>query len=388
MWLSVIIVALAAYLIFYVRRVARVPRLYYARSPVNTAVLGRMRVLHRPYRPPLFVHGAHAQTLIGARLRSVPHVEFRREYVFFEDGGCAALDWHADAQRVLAAPSCPIVIIAHGLTGGSHEAYVRHFVLAVARQTGWRSVVFNFRGSGDSQLLTPRGYCAGNTDDIEAVIRHVRRTNEAAAALYAVGFSLGANILTNYLGRASADTPLSGAVCMANPFSLLRDPVDHINPVYDSVFTANLIRLVSKSKQLFELHPSLDWELVRQARSVHDFDEAVTVRVFGYESVADYYRDSSCAQRLDKVAVPTLFLNACDDPVVPERVIPKAEIVANPLLALAVSESGGHCAWLLQSSPLSTSWIDEVAPAYLAALHEFQSRPCSRPLDVHAALTK
>lgn len=42
-----------------------------------------------------------------------------------------------------------------GLTGGSGDSYVRH-MLVKARSKGWRVVVFNSRGCGDSPVTTPQ----------------------------------------------------------------------------------------------------------------------------------------------------------------------------------------------------------------------------------------
>lgn len=48
-----------------------------------------------------------------------------------------------------------------GLTGGSGDSYVRH-MLVRARSKGWRVVVFNSRGCGDSPVTTPQVNFAGN----------------------------------------------------------------------------------------------------------------------------------------------------------------------------------------------------------------------------------
>lgn len=42
-----------------------------------------------------------------------------------------------------------------GLTGGSGDTYVRH-MLVRASTNGWRVVVFNSRGCGDSPVTTPK----------------------------------------------------------------------------------------------------------------------------------------------------------------------------------------------------------------------------------------
>lgn len=46
------------------------------------------------------------------------------------------------------------------------------------------------------------------------VVNHVRACFPRARGLYAAGWSLGANILVNYLGEEGANTPLQAAVSM------------------------------------------------------------------------------------------------------------------------------------------------------------------------------
>lgn len=70
-----------------------------------------------------------------------------RELLPLPDGGEVALDWvdPRDSSTKIT------VVILHGLTGGSQENYLRHFIVE-AQKKDWRCVVFNFRGAANSKL--------------------------------------------------------------------------------------------------------------------------------------------------------------------------------------------------------------------------------------------
>ena len=52
-----------------------------------------------------------------------------------------------------------------GLTGGSHDSYVKHMVLS-CRQNGLRAIVFNSRGTSDGPVTSPQFYSASYTGDM------------------------------------------------------------------------------------------------------------------------------------------------------------------------------------------------------------------------------
>jgi predicted alpha/beta-fold hydrolase len=113
----------------------------------------------------------------------------------------------------------PVLILLPGLTGGSDDSYVR-YAAHYAETHGTRAVVFNSRGCGDTFVTTPRYYSGLYIGDMERVA-HAVRLRHPRSLLFAAGWSLGANILTNYLGLVGEDTPLDAAAVMCNPFDLV-----------------------------------------------------------------------------------------------------------------------------------------------------------------------
>ncbi|MQM06440.1 hypothetical protein Taro_039258 [Colocasia esculenta] len=155
-----------------------------------------LRLKH--YEPfPVLGWNCHLETIFAAFFRSVPDVRLRRECLRTADDGAVALDWVAGDERSLPFEA-PVLILLPGLTGGSQNSYVRH-MLVRARSKGWRVVVFNSRGC-DSPVTTPKLYSASFTGDLSEVVNHVS-TRYPKSKVYAIGWSIGANILLQYVGK-------------------------------------------------------------------------------------------------------------------------------------------------------------------------------------------
>jgi predicted alpha/beta-fold hydrolase len=89
----------------------------------------------------------------------------------------------------------PMLVCLHGLTGGSHEVYLRE-VIAPITAAGWAACVINSRGCAQSKITTPMLFSARSTWDLRQLIRWLRKAFPNRP-LYGVGCSLGANIMTS-----------------------------------------------------------------------------------------------------------------------------------------------------------------------------------------------
>ncbi|KAJ1280204.1 hypothetical protein BS78_04G213300 [Paspalum vaginatum] len=327
--------------------------------------------LRAPYRAfPVFASNRHAETIFAAFTRSLPAVKLRRECLRAPDDGAVALDWVSGDERALPRDA-PVLILLPGLTGGSDDAYVRHMLMR-ARSKGWRVVVFNSRGCADSPVTTPKFYSASFTGDLRQVIDHVLG-RYPQSNVYAVGWSLGANILVRYLGEETDKCPLSGAVSLCNPFNLVIADEDFhkgFNNVYDRALARALTTIFKKHALLFEgLEGEYDIPMVASARSVRDFDEGLTRVSFGFKSVDDYYSNSSSSDSIKNVCIPLLCIQADNDPIAPSRGIPREDIKENPNCLLIVTPKGGHLGWVAgDEAPFGCPWTDPIVMEYLEYL--------------------
>ena len=255
-----------------------------------------------------------------------------------------------------------------GLTGGSHDAYVQHLAVEAAR-AGLRAVVFNSRGTGGGPVTSAQFYSASYTGDMRAVVDHLRRRHPASP-LVAAGYSLGANILVNYLGQEGAASPVVAAVSMCNPFDLpLADKAFAVgfNKIYDWNLAASLRSIFTQHAALWtDAKPPFDPARAAAARTIRDFDDAITRVSFGFDSVDAYYAAASSARAVPRVAVPLLCLQAADDPIAPAAGIPRDALDANPATLLAVTARGGHLGWCGgPGGPTGAPWCDAPAIQFL-----------------------
>jgi predicted alpha/beta-fold hydrolase len=268
----------------------------------------------------------------------------------------------------------PVLILMSGIAGGSHDKYLKHF-LRRAHAMGYRCVAFNCRGTSDSPLTTPQFYSASFTGDIRAVVAELAG-RWPDSKLFAAGWSLGANILTNFLGEEGHDAKLSGAVTMCNPFDLnkcddaLRE--GFFGTVYSRSMAKNMRALFAPHAHLFAGLPNYDRKLVESAATVRDFDEAVTRVTFGFPSVDAYYDASSSRKLIGEVKIPLLVVQAKDDPIavrgaVPREIIKNAPPDAN--VVLIETETGGHLGWSAgEEAPFGAPWPDVGALQFLEAV--------------------
>ena len=198
------------------------PRIKAKPTKWNEAILKLCPHLSATYHLPAFLNNGHVETIFAALFRRNPHITYEREILHMPDGGVVALD--AEISSVVSGPqtlddTAPVLILLPGLTGGSGDTYVQHAIIH-ARNAGIRAIVFNSRGTSKSPIVTPQFYSASFTQDMRCVVAHLA-SKYPKSRLFAAGWSLGANILTRYLGEEGESTPIQAAVVMCNPFDLV-----------------------------------------------------------------------------------------------------------------------------------------------------------------------
>lgn len=310
-----------------------------------------------PFASPAWLPGGHAQT-IWPYLLPRPAVTYRRERVDAPDGDFWDFDW-VDA-RVAQGPreATPLVILFHGLEGGSESQYARALMRA-AGTIGWRGVIPHFRGCGGELNRTPRAYHSGDHEDVGAILAAIRARVPPGTPLYAVGISLGGSALLNWLGHAQreANRMLAAAAAVSTPLDLAAAGplLDRgVNRIYAQNFLGTL---KPKAIELARRYPHrLDAGKVRRIRTMRDFDDAVTAPLHGFTDAMDYWRRASSKPWLASITLPTLVLNAKNDPIVPAASLPSPADVSREVL-LEQPDEGGHVGFLRGPFPGNVDWL-------------------------------
>ncbi len=303
------------------------------------------------YRPPWWLRGGNAQTLYAALVLRGRRPTYRRERWDTPDGDFVLADW------IDGPLHAPLVVLLHGLEGSSESHYARALMSAV-RVRGWRGVVLHFRGCGGEPNALPRAYHSGDSREVDWMLRRLRGIAEAAP-LFAAGVSLGGNALLKWLGEEG------DAACeIVRAAAAVSAPVDltaagnalgrGFNLLYARHFLGSLKR---KTAAKLERFPGcVDGAAAARARTLREFDDAVTAPLHGFRDASDYWLRSSAKPLLRHIRVPTLVINAYDDPFLPGKDLP-AQSEVSERVRLEFPASGGHVGFVSGPFPGSIGWL-------------------------------
>jgi len=306
-----------------------------------------------PYRGPAWLRGGHAQT-IWPYLLPRPAVRFRRERIDTPDGDFWDFDW-LDAPQ---GARTPLIALFHGLEGSSDSHYARA-LMALLAERGLRGVVAHYRGCSGEPNRLPRAYHSGDHEELDAMLVAIRERIPAPTPIYAVGVSVGGSVLINWLGRKkdAAARVIVAAAAVSTPLDLEAAGIA-IAKGLNRIYTRNFLStLKPKSLAMARRFPRLlDDARIRRAHSLRAFDDAVTSLLHGFVDATDYWRRASSKSWLASVAVPTLVLNAKNDPFVPRETLPRLDEVSSDVMLLQ-PEQGGHAGFLTGSFPGRLDWL-------------------------------
>lgn len=300
------------------------------------------------YRAPWWLPGGHLQTIHPATCIAKPPVAFRRERW---DTPCGQ-DF-IDVDHVDGRDGSPCVLLFHGLEGSSDSHYARSLMAAVQAR-GWHGVIPHFRGCSGEPNLAPRFYHSGDAEELDWIIRRLRP--RYTGPFYAAGVSLGGNVLLRWLGEQQHGASIvDAAVAISAPLDLAAGGAAlsaGLNRLYTRMF---LETLKPKALAKLERYPGLfDRDRLLAAHDLYSFDNVVTAPLHGYRDTDDYWHRASAKHVLADITVPTLVLNARNDPFLPGRHLPTA---ASPAVTLEYPEQGGHVGFATGPFPGRLDWL-------------------------------
>lgn len=292
------------------------------------------------YRAPWWLPGAHLQTIVPALFAPRARTRFVRECWDTPDGDFIDVD--RLAATAASRETRPVLVVFHGLEGSADSRYVRG-LMAAALARGWDGIAPHFRGCGGSANRLPRFYHSGDSDEVDWVLKRVASLHPGAP-LFAAGISLGGNMLLKWLGeRGTAATALvAAAAAVSAPMDLVASGAAlgrGFNRLYARMF---LRTLKAKSRAKLARYPGLfDRDRMEAARDLHAFDDVVTGPLHGFRDADDYWTRASSKPLLKSIAVPTLILNARNDPFLPAVALPSRDQVSSAV-TLEFPDEGGH----------------------------------------------
>lgn len=286
-----------------------------------------------PYQRPKFLFNGHLETIYPALFRQVTLPQPEKEQLETVDNDFLELDWHRRGKAKL-------LILSHGLEGNSSKGYM----LGMAKEALANSfdvLAWNYRGCGELLNRKAIFYHSGATYDLQAV---VDRATPDYEELYLGGFSLGGNLTLKYLGEGRTLHPkIKRAVAISVPLDL-GGSCDKISTsakgIYTKRFLTSLRKKIERKAALFPIEFSL--EKFNQIRSLRDFDNLFTGPLHGFGDAEDYYQSNSALQFLPAITIPTLILNAQNDPFLSETCFPSQLAKSLTQVYCEFPKQGGH----------------------------------------------
>ena len=300
---------------------------------------------------PRWLPGGHLQTIYPATLMHKPAVLYRRERWTTPDADFIDLDF------VDGRAGHPLLVLFHGLEGSSDSHYARALMAHIAL-LGWSGVVVHFRGCSGALNQAPRFYHSGDAAEIDWIVRRLNThpSRLSASQFFAAGVSLGGNALLRWLGESQQQAQIIERACaISAPLDLAAGGAalsSGLNLLYTRVFLQTL-----KPKCLAKLaqYPGLfDRDAMLNARDLYAFDNIVTAPLHGYRNTEDYWDRASARHVLEDITLPTLVLNARNDPFLPARYLPNR---AAPKVVLEYPTEGGHVGFSAGPLPGNLDWL-------------------------------
>jgi predicted alpha/beta-fold hydrolase len=297
----------------------------------------RMPLISSSYKAPWFLLTKHLETILPVVFRNVKDVVYNRERLELADGDFLDLDWIKKGSKKL-------LLLSHGLEGETGSKYLKGMARA-ASNSGYDVLAWNYRGCSGEINRNFRFYHSGESLDLALVINYVLAKNNYESIVL-TGHSIGGNITLKYLGE-NADT-LSPIIKAAVAFSVpcdLKAGAHHMarwqSRFYMNRFLKNLHKkILAKTIQ----YPALiNDKGFNKIKNFIQFDERYTAPLHGFQDAMDYYKKCSSLYYLHKIKIPTLLINALNDPFLAKECYPFKEATQNPSLFLETPEHGGHC---------------------------------------------
>ncbi len=319
------------------------------------------------FKPAWWLSNCHLQTIYPALFRKTPNPpEYHRERITTPDHDFIDVDFCGKGNQ-------PLVLLLHGLTGSSQSGYIKGLQRALYKQ-GFRSAALNFRGCSGPVNNRARSYHSGETEDVHTLYQTLRQ-REPDTPIAAIGFSLGGNVLLKWLGEQGQNVNLFAAVAVSVPL-LLGICATKLDNGFAKLYRGNLLKelkeyMHNKLAHLENIGHTEDAVKINglgdlsAINSFWEYDDRVVAKLHGFVDVHDYYNRSSSRQYLKSITVPTLLIQAADDPFMTLEVLPRLDEISSSI-QLEFTQHGGHVGFITGHIPLRPQyWLEQRIPEFL-----------------------
>jgi len=308
------------------------------------------------YKAPFWLPDGHSQSIYPSLFRKVPLTHSHSERLELPDGDFLDVDWHLRNGELQEKP---LLIVSHGLEGDSR----RHYITGLIRSfPEFHALAWNYRSCSGDPNRNLRFYHSGATDDLDYVIQMA--LSRGVKDIYLAGFSLGGNLSLKWLGEngKKASQFVRKAVAFSVPLHLSSSSQQLTrweNRLYTHRFLQTLLEKVTEKSARYpqDITPSM----LASIRSLYEFDNVITGPLHGFKDAEDYYERNSSLYFLSGIRVPTLIVNAKNDPFLSQECLP--EQIDSDFVQIELPDSGGHCGFYPRNYRGQT-WAEQRAAAW------------------------
>lgn len=314
-------------------------------------------IQHSAYRSPLrLLRNKHLETIIPSMFGKEFDLNYQRERITTPDDDFLDIDW-------VKTGSSRLVIISHGLEGNSYRPYVRSMANYLS-QRGFDICAWNYRSCSEEMNRNLRLYHHGVSDDLETVVQH--GVSQEYTQITLVGFSMGGSTTLKYLGEVGENHPqqLVAAAVFSVPCNLWNS-AEELTKSSNSIYRKRFLKkLINRIKRKAEQYPNdIDLTGIDDIESFSEFDERYTAPLHHFKDAKDFYESSTSDQFYHRIKVPSLIVNALNDPMLGDLCYPVELCKTHPHLHLQTPKTGGHVGFNLTGK--NYNWMDVRAGEFI-----------------------
>ncbi len=239
-----------------------------------------------------------------------------------------------------------VAILCHGLEGSSGSKYIQGSSVILS-QAGFDICAMNHRSCSGEMNRSAQMYHSGWTQDLDAVVRLMAARYEQ---IFLVGFSLGGNLVLKYSGEMKmALEPKIKAICAISVPLNLHSASLKMEKLENRLYTWRFLKTLNEKIRQKHLDFPDQYNPIHlsKVKTVKDFDDFYTGPNNGFVDAKDYYDQCSADQFLKDIRVPSLILNAKDDPFLSKDCFPSETEIKNKLVKTSYPKYGGHVGFYL-----------------------------------------
>ncbi|MCX8514005.1 MAG: alpha/beta fold hydrolase, partial [Burkholderiales bacterium] len=294
-----------------------------------------------------FIDFGHINTISPAYFSQKIKPIYQRERLFTPDADFIDIDWVNRSNH-----DAPLVVIFHGIEGNSQSQYCRRLMYYL-ESIGWSGAVINYRGCSGEINIKPKFYHFGDTADMEWILKYLRKTR--TSKIYAVGFSLGVHALLKLLGENPEQKLVNAAVALSVPFNIQKS-ISYIDNGFNTIYRMTILKTLMPKIKLYLKQISSNYVYEDNIKSFEQFTRSYFLLFYNYKDINDYYQQTKYKKFLHKIAIPTLILQARNDPLIQVQDWPhKHELSATT--KLHSTKEGGHCGFIYYNQNLNSSLL-------------------------------